>query len=1036
MVLVSGGNDVSAWTVLVTKDADEYTPSYEDKLVVPGEETKSSPSFKDAEGKDTKAPEGSKFSIPEDFKAPEGYEVSIDENTGEITVTFPDKSKLNKDTVEEFDVPVTVTYPDGSKDEAPAKFKLDTDGDGDPDVTDPDDDNDGVPDGEDDNPKVPNQNTIYEPAYEEKLVVPGKETKSSPTFTDKDGKGEKVDTPEGSKFAIPEDFKAPEGYEVKIDENTGEITVTFPDKSKLNKDTVEEFDVPVTVTYPDGTKDEAPAKFKLDTDGDGTPDTEDEDDDGDGVPDEKEKEDDTNPKSPNQNTIFEPGYEGGSGKPGDDVTIDAPTFTDKDGKDTKAPEGTTFGPGENAPDGVTIDENTGEITVTIPEDAKPGDKITVPVEVTYPDGSKDNVDVTVTVEEPDAKDKDADTYEPGYEDGSGKPGEDVKVEKPEFKDKDGNPTEAPEGTTFGPGENTPDGVTIDENTGEITVTIPEDAKPGDKITVPVEVTYPDGSKDNVDVTVTVDEPDTPDTKQNEEFEPGYEDGSGKPGDDVKIDEPTFKDKDGNPATPPEGTKFTPGEGAPDGVKIDENTGEITVPIPDDAKPGDKITVPVEVTYPDGSKDNVDVTVTVNEPDAKETDADNHTPGYEDGSGKPGEDVKIDKPEFKDKDGKVTTPPEGTTFGPGENAPDGVTIDPNTGEITVTIPEDAKPGDKITVPVVVTYPDGSTDKVDVTVTVEKPDTPAEKPDWKDDKGKPGDKVEIPNDGGPVPDGSTVETEGPGKAEIDENGNLIVDIDKDAKPGDKIVVIVKDKDGNEIDRVVVEVEKPDTPAEKPDWKDDKGKPGDKVEIPNDGGPVPDGSTVETEGPGKAEIDEDGNLIVDIDKDAKPGDKVVVIVKDKDGNEIDRVVVEVEKPADQPDWKDDKGKPGDKIVIPNDGGPVPDGSTVEVEGPGKAEIDKDGNIVVDINDDAKPGDKIVVTVKDKDGNVIDTITVTVEESGKTGSGKPAPSKPADSGDKGSSNAPLPRTGVEIAGALAAAAGLLAAGVLMVARSRRKNN
>ncbi|WP_218079013.1 YPDG domain-containing protein, partial [Brevibacterium sp. HMSC24B04] len=129
--------------------------------------------------------------------------------------------------------------PDGTKDDAKAKFKLDTDGDGDPDVTDPDDDNDGIPDEDDSNPKVPNQNTIYEPAYEEKLVVPGKETKSSPTFTDKDGKGEKVDTPEGSKFAIPEDFKAPEGYEVKIDENTGEITVTFPDKSKLNKDTVE-----------------------------------------------------------------------------------------------------------------------------------------------------------------------------------------------------------------------------------------------------------------------------------------------------------------------------------------------------------------------------------------------------------------------------------------------------------------------------------------------------------------------------------------------------------------------------------------------------------------------------------------------------------------------------------------------------------------------------------------------------------------------------------------------------------------------------
>ncbi|MFV8403034.1 YPDG domain-containing protein [Dermabacter hominis] len=678
VVLVSGGNDVSAWTVLVTKDSDEYTPAYEDKLVVPGEETKSSPKFTDKNGKETKAPEGSKFSIPEDFKAPEGYEVKIDENTGEITVTFPDKSKLNKDTKEEFDVPVTVTYPDGSTDEAPAKFKLDTDGDGDPDVTDPDDDNDGVPDGEDDNPKVPNQNTIYEPAYEEKLVVPGEETKSSPTFTDKDGKGAKVDTPEGSKFKITDGFTAPEGYVVTIDESTGEITVTFPDKSKLNKDTVEEFDVPVVVTYPDGSTDKTDANFKLDTDGDGTPDTTDEDDDNDGVPD----EDDSNPKVPNQNTVYEPGYEDGSGKPGSDVKIDAPKFTDKDGKDTKAPEGTKFTPGENAPDGVTIDENTGEITVKVPEDAKPGDKITVPVVVTYPDGTKDTVDVTVTV-----TDKDNGLYEPGYEDGSGKPGEDVKVPAPGFKDKDGNPTDAPDGT-----------------------------------------------------------------------------------------------------------KFTPGENAPDGVKVDEKTGEITVPIPEGAKPGDKITVPVVVTYPDGSKDTVDVTVTVEEPEA----------------------------------------------------------------------------------------------------------PAEKPDWNDDKGKPGDKVEIPNTGGPVEDGTTVETEGPGKAEIGEDGKITVDIDKDAKPGDKVVVIVKDKDGNEIDRVVVEVEKPEAPAEKPDWNDNSGKPGDNVVIPNEGGTVPDGSTVEVEGPGKAEIDEDGNIRVDIDKDAKPGDKVVVIVKDKDGKVIDTVTVTVEKPeapAEQP-------------------------------------------------------------------------------------------------------------------------------------------
>ena len=547
-----------------------------------------------------------------------------------------------------------VTYPDGTKDNTEVTVTVEE-----PDAKDAD---------------------TFEPGYEGKLVVPGEETKSSPTFTDKDGKDAKA--PEGSKFAIPDDFKAPEGYVVTIDESTGEITVTFPDGSKLNKDTVEEFDVPVTVTYPDGSTDKTDANFKLDTDGDGDPDVTDPDDDGDGIPD----GDDSNPKVPNQNTIFEPGYEDGSGKPGDDVKIDAPTFTDKDGNDTTAPDGTKFTPGENAPDGVTIDENTGEITVTIPEDATPGDKITVPVVVTYPDGSTDEIDVTVTVEQPDA----------------------------------------------------------------------------------------------------------PDTKQNDEFEPGYEDGSGKPGEDVTVPAPEFKDKDGNPTDAPEGTTFTPGDNAPDGVKVDENTGEITVTIPEDATPGDKITVPVEVTYPDGSKDNVDVTVTVEQPDA-------------------------------------------------------------------------------------------------------PDT---KPDWNDDSGKPGEKVEIPNTGGDVPDGSTVETEGPGKAEIDEDGNLVVDIDEDANPGDKIVVIVKDKDGNEIDRVVVEVEKPDAPeTEKPDWKDGKTTPDKPIVIPNEGGDVPDGSTVEVTGPGTAEIGKDGSITVTPSDKAKVGDKIVVVVKDKDGNVLDTITVEITEGALKP-------------------------------------------------------------------------------------------------------------------------------------------
>ncbi|OFQ53112.1 YPDG domain-containing protein [Corynebacterium sp. HMSC074H12] len=815
------------------------------------EEATSEPKFDNpaSDGVETK-PEKAKFELG---KLPEGVtedQVSVDEKTGVVTFT-PNAEQAGKS----FNFPVVM------RDEALQVPVLDENGD-------PVKDESGNPKTQgrvvaraDATFKVAGDTTAatVEPSYEDTLVVPGKETKSEPVFVkeDEDGKPteEKVDAPSGSTFKIADGFTAPEGYTVEIDESTGVVTVTA-DPEKLNKDTVEEFEVPVTVTYPDESTDDVKAKFELDTDGDGTPDTEDEDDDGDGVPDQEEIDKDTNPKDKNERPL------------------------------------TPIGPGE---------------------------------------------------------DTTAATVEPEYEDGAGEPGENVTVPAPEFKDKDKNPTEAPDGTTFKPGDDAPEGVTVDENTGEITVPVPEDATPGDKITVPVEVTYPDGSKDTVDVTVTVEEPDAPeqpDTKQADELEPKYNDGAGKPGTTAPVDAPKFTNKDGDTVTVPEGTKFITDE---DGVEVAED-GSLRVQIPADATPGDKITVPVTVTYPDGSTDKVDVTVTVTDPEAK--------PEWGDGEGEPGGQVTV-----PNEGGNV---PEDSTVeveGPGK-----AELDEN-GNLVVDIDKDAKPGDKVVVEV--KDPEGNTID-ESTVTVTEPPAPAEKPDWTDDKGKPGDKVEIPNDGGKVPDGTTVETEGPGKAEIDDEGNLIVDIDKDAKPGDKVVVIVKDKDGKEIDRVVVEVEKPDAPApgdKKPDWKDDFGKPGDKVEIPNDGGKVPDGTTVETEGPGKAEIDDEGNLIVDIDKDAKPGDKVVVIVKDKDGNEIDRVVVEVEKPKSPiipgPTWPIDPNKPGKDDPS----------ETPEVI---KPTIDpaKDGD--KEITGTAKPGTDITVTVTDKDGKKTEK-TVKVGDDGK---------------------------------------------------------
>ncbi|MCZ2118230.1 YPDG domain-containing protein, partial [Corynebacterium sp. MC-17D] len=356
---------------------------------------------------------------------------------------------------------------------------------------------------------------------------------------------------------------------------------------------------------------------------------------------------------------------------------------------------------------------------------------------------------------------------------------------------------------------------------------------GDTITVPVVVTYPDGSKDNVNVTVTVEEPGA---KTADQVEPKYEDGKGKPGEDATVPAPKFTDKDGKDTKAPEGAKFTPGDNAPDGVKVDETTGEITVPVPEDAKPGDTITVPVVVTYPDGSKDNVNVTVTVTEKDVPPVpgskDNESYEPEYKPGSGKPGEDATVDKPVFKDKDGKEATPPADTKFDKGEGAPENATVKED-GSVTVPVPEDAKPGDKITVPVEVTYPDGSKDNVDVTVEVQP----------KDPSVIPGDNTTVPADNTPHEvgkvenpkgdeSGKLVDKDGneiPGsKVEIDEDGNVKVTVPEGTDPQDAKVVVT-DKGGKTVGEIDVKIVDPRSDAAKfvPNYGDRKNVEAGKTE-----------------------------------------------------------------------------------------------------------------------------------------------------------------------------------------------------------------
>ena len=298
------------------------------------------------------------------------------------------------------------------------------------------------------------------------------------------------------------------------------------------------------------------------------------------------------------------------------------------------------------------------------------------------------------------KDGEAIKYEPAYTEVAGKVEEQATVEKPTFKGKDGQPA-TPENVTYELGKDAPKGAVVNKD-GSITYT-PSKDDAGKTVTIPVVVKYSDGTTDDVDATIKVAD------LQNKSYEPAYEQKEGKVGEDITTAAPTFKDEDGQAATPAD-VKFTLGKGAPEGAQVDESTGVVTYK-PSAADAGSTVQVPVVVTYKDGSTDQVNAPIKVGY--GQNTD---YTPDYTTVTAQVGHEVTVKTPKFLDKDGKDANPqPTGMKYALGEGAKTGVTIDDNTGEIKYTA-VDADKNTVIKVPVVVTYSDGTKDNTTATIDV--------------------------------------------------------------------------------------------------------------------------------------------------------------------------------------------------------------------------------------------------------------------------------------------------------------------------------
>ena len=817
----------------------------------------------------------------------------------------------------------------------PVKIQRDTDGDGIPDVKDPDDDNDGIPDEEEikngTDPKTPTTQTptieITQQPNGDAIVTPKKPDGSTyPPKTKveipgengpitveigQDGKG-KVPNDNLPKKAVPGTGKVTEPnknpskpvdvttpahktpkLELDQDPKTGDVTVT-PKKADGS-------------TFPPKTKVEIPGKDKdhpitvtIGEDGKGK------------VPNAELPEG----KVPGTGKITEPG------KPTEEVPVETPGKIIPGAPTTEQPVAIEINQKPNGDAVVTPKKEDGKpypsgTKVEIPGEDKDGNPITITVTIgdngsgEVPNDNLPNKDIpgTGTVTEPNKNpSKPVDVTTPARKTPT------LEVEQdPKTGDVTVTPKK-PDGSIYPPG-------TVVEIPGKgdkpITVTIGEDGKgkvpnselPEGKVPGTGKITEPGRPTEEVpNVTTPAHKTPTLDVEQ-----------------DPKTGDVTVTPKRPDGSTFPPGTTVEiPGENGPITVEIGQD-GKGKVPndkLPKKDVPGTgKITEPgkpavevPEVTTP------AKVTPTVElEQDPKTGDV-TVTPKKPDGSIYPPGTVV----EIPGKDGKpitVTIGEDGKGKVPNSELPEGKV--PGTGKIT----EPGKPA----VEVPVTTPEKLTPTVDVeqdpqtgdvTVTPKKPDgstyPPGTTVEIPGKDGKP-ITVTIGEDGkGTVPNSELPEGKVPGTAKIIEPGKPAVEVPNVTTPSKVTPTLDVERDPETGD-VTVTPKKPDgstyPPGTTVEIPGKDGKP-ITVTIGEDGkGKVPNSDLPDVETPGTGKITEPGKPAVEVPNVTTPAKFTPTTPTTETPGEIEIT----RKPN------------GDAIVTPKkpDGSTYPPGTKVEIPG-----------------------------------------------------------------------------------------------------------